>query len=364
MGKLSDKLKGDKNRVLSPKSSSALWDGPSSSANNGGVSFSLLSRFLCCRERFRIQVVEGLKPKEVFNPSIEYGSWWHCAEEAFAKGSNSNHSWEEEASKYGEELAKKYPASRDEINHWYKILLVQFPEYIEFWSKHQDVVKETVLEQEQVFNVAYKLPSGRTVYLKGKRDKVSLIDNEVWLQENKTKSQIDQYKIGRQLTYDLQVMLYLVSLYEDRYNRPLVDKIPKSSRLMGVRFNVVRRSAHKSSESMYKKMTEDIEAGRGGEWFSRWNVEITPQDIEYFKVRTLNPILEQLCDWWEFISLPVEKADRDAGFPFVGSHIHWQAPLGVYDILKEGGSTDLDNYISTGSEVGLERAITLFPELV
>ncbi len=370
MGKLTDKLKGDRTKVLSSSRGKVLWDGPSSSTDNGGITFSMLSRFLCCRERFRIQVVEGLKPKAVFNPSIEYGSWWHVAEEEYAKGSNSDYTWAQVVEKYGRELDNKYPASRDEINHWYKILLVQFPEYIKFWSKHSDVVKEVVLEQEQVFNVLYKLPSGRIVYLKGKRDKVSLIDDGIWLQENKTKSTIDQYKIGRQLTFDLQTQLYLVGLQLDCDNLKIKDSrgFPLSKKsVKGVRYNVIRRSAHKSSESMYKKMTEDIEAGRGGEWFSRWNVEITTQDIEYFKVRTLNPILEQLCDWWEWV-LPCNDLGEDGftspkGEDFRVQSIHWQAPFGVYDIIKEGGSSDLDNYISSGSEVGLERATTLFPEL-
>jgi hypothetical protein len=43
--------------------------------------------------------------------------------------------------------------------------------------------------------------------------------------------------------------------------------------------------------------------------------------------------------------------------------VHWRHPFGVYDALNEGGSSDLDEYLETGSTVGLERASTLFPEL-
>jgi hypothetical protein len=45
------------------------------------------------------------------------------------------------------------------------------------------------------------------------------------------------------------------------------------------------------------------------------------------------------------------------------SAIHWRHPFGVYDALNEGGSSDLDEYLETGSTVGLEKASTLFPEL-
>jgi hypothetical protein len=43
--------------------------------------------------------------------------------------------------------------------------------------------------------------------------------------------------------------------------------------------------------------------------------------------------------------------------------MHWRHPYGVFDALNEGGSSDLDEYLETGSTVGLERASTLFPEL-
>src|SRR5580658_5237243 len=87
-------LPGTKNRpsvnAVRPPSTGRgpLWDGPESDTPNGGVTQSLLGSFLCCRERFRIKVVEGLQPADSFRRALEFGNLWHCAEEAFAVSGN------------------------------------------------------------------------------------------------------------------------------------------------------------------------------------------------------------------------------------------------------------------------------------
>ena len=107
----------------------------------------------------------------------------------------------------------------------------------------------------------------------------------------------------------------------------------------------------------------------------RWKVEVTTADLERFKQEFLTPILEQLCDWWEWISGPFGSVDHWGtsnvrigpdnveGSTTVYPGIHWRTPFGFYNILAEGGSSELDEYLATGSEAGLERTETLFPEL-
>ncbi len=45
------------------------------------------------------------------------------------------------------------------------------------------------------------------------------------------------------------------------------------------------------------------------------------------------------------------------------SDVSYQTRLGISNVLDEGGSSDLDEYLLTGSEAGLERTNNLFPEL-
>jgi hypothetical protein len=373
MANLTDALtRAEKTRPV--RKTIPVWGGP----EKDGITFSLLSRFLVDRERFRLLVVEGLKPVDRFNAKMEFGNMWHLCEEAFAAGGNpilhsmasAKPPWHQALLAYTRELMKRYMSDKAQIEHWYNIIIVMFPRYMEFWKRNPDVKARTPLLQEEPFNVAYTLPSGRTVRLRGKWDAVDLIGKGkaagIWNQENKSKSSIDQEKLTRQLSYDLQTMMYLIALTESDVIR---EKFPGQGRnpypIKGVRYNVIRRPAHKSTESLIKKMDEDFGNNRAGEWFARWDVAVSQADINRFKHRTLDPILEQLCDWWKWIQMEPENPFRlDSGiFDDGGTAMHWQHPFGVYNVLDEGGASDLDYYLLTGSEVGLQRTDDLFPEL-
>lgn len=350
---------------------SPVWSGPCGDGDNGGITFSLLSRWLCCRERFRLLVVEGLKSTDHFNYRIHYGLMWHVCEESYAAG----RVWELRLGVYVEELNQQYPLSREHIRHWANVCSIQFPLYVEHWSKHADVKNHTPLMQETVFDVPYKLPSGRVVRLRGKWDSVYLhkdgADKGVWLMENKTKGDIDAVQMQRQLTFDLQVMTYLVALM---ISHP--DSLPGN--LRGVLYNVIRRPLsggkgsivrHKptknnplgeSEESYYARLAEYIKDDPE-HYFMRWKVEVTSGDIETFRRTCLDPILEQLCDWWEWIK-PMQEMTNDPFRPDpAGSH--WRTPYGVWNSLLEGGSTEIDGYLSSKSEMGLSRTTNLFLEL-
>ena len=55
------------------------------------------------------------------------------------------------------------------------------------------------------------------VYLRGKWDGVyHSIEDGIWIDESKTKGEIDRVKIERRLKYDIQTMFYLVALKELR----------------------------------------------------------------------------------------------------------------------------------------------------
>ncbi len=356
-----------------------LWAGPAGAGPQGGVTNSLLSRYLGCKERFRLRVIDGWAEYDRFNPRIEYGNMWHVCEQALAAGTH----WEAPLVDYVQVLLERYPMSRDEIALWGDKCVAFFPVYVDHWHAHPDVQNRTPLLQEQTFDVPYTLPSGRTVRLRGKWDSVDLIgglDGSVWLQENKTKSAIDTVKLYRQLTFDLQTMLYLVALEMDRSPEKLAG-LPARSRapIAGVRYNVIRRPAHKSVESALKKLGEDQRAGRVGEWFSRIEVKVATADLEKFRTTCLDPLLESLLDdyeWWCHCRLrdglgsvvglePGMVWEYDKRLLYWPEHRarHFRYPFGVYNPLEEGGSSDLDSLIDTGSAAGLRRLDTLFPEL-
>ncbi len=42
---------------------------------------------------------------------------------------------------------------------------------------------------------------------------------------------------------------------------------------------------------------------------------------------------------------------------------HWRHPFGSINWVDEAGETELDEYLDSGSTVGLRRVTNLFPEL-
>ena len=369
-----------------------VWKGPEAD----GVTQGLLGRYFVDLERFRLLVIEGLKPAEAFNHRLEYGHLWHICEEALAAGAPTRSpGWPEALLNYAQQLARRYPTQQQQVDHWYQVCKVQFPIYVDWWAKHPDVTDRRPLLQEQVFNVPYRLASGRTVRLRGKWDSVDLISKEgVYLQENKTKGEINEAQLKRQLTFDLQTMVYLIAL--DEYTKkaecgvPLATAAAGGRGIAGVRYNVVRRPLsggagsirqHKPTKSnprgetgpqFYGRLVGIIRDDPAG-YFMRWKVEVSPADLLTFQRQCLDPVLENLCDdyeWWNWCvetkTDPYNYSLRSDVFG-PGSHFHrarhYRLPYGVYNPIAEGGSSDLDEYLRSGSEIGLQRTTNLFPEL-
>jgi len=120
--------------------------------------------------------------------------------------------WQEGLKAYCQELCRKYQTQQTQIQHWYDVCRTQFPIYIEYWSEHPDVKSRVPLLQEETFRVPYELPSGREVILRGKWDSVDRVGKDIYLMENKSKGDIDEELLQRQLTCDLQTMLYITAL--------------------------------------------------------------------------------------------------------------------------------------------------------
>lgn len=337
-----------------------LWQGPESDGDQGGVTQSILGRHLVCRERSRLKLIEGWSEADSFRVALEYGSMWHEADDALA----ANKDWRVALINYATKLSKRYPLVGDQINKWYQVCSLQFPIYVKYWEENQDVVDRIPIYQEKVFRHPYRLPSGRTVYLRGKYDAVDLIGGKrpgVYLGENKAKGTIDGTTIERELSFNLQTLLYLVVLSED----PLLIQ-----RVRGVRYNVIRRPLSSGKHTIRpKKATKRIPAesmedyyhrlgglieGEPDHYFHRWKQEVSTAELTNFKTQFLDPCLEELCKWYDWVT---------TGDPWrMGNKIHWRSPYGIYNLM-DGKPSELDEYLLSGSTLGLEKTDNLFPEL-
>lgn len=403
LSSLADRIAGMKQRH---DNTHPLWAGPCGEGDLGGITQSMISRFLSCRERFRLKYLLGLELPDRWNHKIGYGNMWHVCEEALAKDNDDGTGASVKLMLHTNDQIRRYPLQREEITKWWNVCMVQFPEYVHYWRDHPDVRNRTPLLQEEVFDVPYRLPSGRTVRLRGKWDSVDLIKDEVtgseggiYLQENKTKADVDKERVERQMKFDLQTMVYLIALHE----KPSCD-LPRTGYyrwgggnglkvgeypIRGVRYNVIRRplsggkgniSPHKeratktkftpreSNEHFYERLRADYIAAEPDYWFFRVRTEVSSEDIKVFRETCLDPILEQICWWYDEITGgPYSDAQdgklgvavRDYGYP----PMNYRTPFGVWSALEEDRSTEYDAYLTTGSEAGLRRVESLFPEL-
>lgn len=359
----------------------SLWEGP----EIDGISFSLLSKFLVCRERFRLQVVEGLREREPFNHPLEFGSCWHEAEEVIARdGYDGN--WLPAVQRYCRKLYSEHPTAEVGIAKTYNLVKAAFPLYLQHWAKDREAKRREPVLQEEKFRVPYNLLSGRIILLRGKWDSVYLDKEGYWLQENKTKGEVDEVGIQATLHQNLQTMLYFIAFQTVLKRQGMEEHAGlaqvklsqvKLSKIKGVLYNVVRRPLgdrhairQKKSETerqFYKRVADGIRQDPS-HYFLRWKCRIHPQDVEQFRLRVFNPILEQLCDWWEWIrenpsnpweaSTPIRR-----GWLKSTASPHWQSPWGVYNSLGSGFRGDYFEYMTQGRTSGLTKITELFPEL-
>lgn len=340
-----------------------VWKGPEDSGKQGGITQSLLGAFLSCPARFKAKVIDNLRPRDRFNHRLHYGLMFHLCDERF---NTPGIGWKVALDRYTEQLLIQYPFDQVDIIKWSRVCAIQFPVYLDYWRTHHENVNRTSLLQEEVFHVPYRLPSGRIVYLRGRWDGVELDEQGIWLNESKTKGTVDVEQIQRRLSQDLQTMLYLVALRDG--NIPGTQNKP----IKGVRYNVIRRplsggkgtikqTKNESVDEYYDRLAQYTK-NEPETYFFRWQSEVSAEDIEQFEKNTLIPCLERLCAWWEYQQEPNRKF-KLVNVTSEASCIHYVQPFGVTSQVTDDWGTEYDDYIMTGSTVGLERCTDIFPEL-
>jgi hypothetical protein len=323
-----------KKNIKPPKQNWNLYD--------DGLSYSLLSKFVVCRERFRLRTVEGLVNTDN-KSSMDFGTIFHRALELSAQGVSTSRI-----------LAgiRKQTKEKSFDPVLCRIAAVMIPQYKEFWKHELNTIQ--YFETEQVFDFAYTSSLKVPIRLRGRRDEGFKKDGKIWLQENKTKGQIQEDQIVQTLGYMLQPMLYLLSFKNDHPGLPLG----------GILYNVIRkpqlvRGKKESENDFIKRIISDIE-DRPEHYFKMFEVGIDDHHLEQWRIRYFDPIISQVILWWESIK-------HDPFNPWVGKDglpnpHHSIRPFGIFDSMSQGIG-DYFGRIVQGHDVGLVRDVNCFREL-
>ena len=324
---------------------SPVWD-----LERDGISYSLLSNFLNCRERFYHKTVRGLRDKGR-KEAMEYGTIFHKLIEIYAGNQNSRgyrtylHKWIKR--KFSSLPAHEYESQVLLAN----IALAVFEEYIVHYKEHGE--KYVYYAQEPVFREPYILPSGRMVEIRGRMDEIIQTGTGLLLQENKTKGRFNWDAIKAILPKNLQTMFYCTAI-ERRYKTTPV----------GVLYNVIRKPQEKQGKKendadYIKRIVENIKADPT-HYFKRHRHNFSTGELREWQMRTLNPNLEALYDWWE--SIKANPENRWATPSGEINKLHYERPFGVFDAMSDGKG-ELFDLIVLKNPRTLEKVETLFPEL-
>jgi len=136
--------------------------------------------------------------------------------------------------------------------------------------------------------------------LRGKIDGRFIIADKVWLMEHKTKGRISEDSLMKRLTFDSQNLFYILG-----------DELQRKEPVRGVLYNIIRNPQirPKKGESLKNfsiRLTDDIDK-RPEFYFMRFEIPYTSIDKERFKDQ-LREILDEMQEYLDNDCIPIRNA--------------------------------------------------------
>jgi hypothetical protein len=283
-----------------------------------GISFSLLSRFVVCRDRFHKYAVQGMREQGKQQNALNFGTYFHKLLEISAKDQRAS----------ADTVIAKVTRSKSSIAKIKTIDRLIGNMVFQEYSKHYADVKYNYFDTETKFDVRYFVHGVGDVRLVGKIDQlIRKQQNAFYVKENKTKENINETLIEATIPENLQTMMYVICA-GIHFKKPIT----------GIVYDVIRKSKirQKNDESdveFVERLREDIHK-RPGYYFYRWDYPLNTRAIENFRLTTFDPLLREFYLWWKSIeSNPLNPWLDEKGQP---NSRHYRRPFGVYDSLTNG----------------------------
>jgi ribosomal protein S14 len=309
-----------------------------------GVSYSLLSKFMACRERFRKYAVEGLREIGKQQKALDFGTYFHKLLEIHAKDQRLS------ASSVIAKVTKSKTSIKSISTFDRSMANMLFEEYLLWYSD----IKYNYIEAEYKFDVNYYLPGIGNIRLRGKSDElIRWADGKIWVQENKTKENISEGILDATIPFNLQTLMYVIGVHT-QLKKPMG----------GVVYNVIRKPKHrpkgKESEVECVERVRSELKKNPKHFFFRWEYPLPPSRLQDFKTKTFDPLLRSFYIWWKSIEhSPFDPWVLADGTP--NPH-HYQQPFGVY-MPSTNDVGDYFNLIARNNRLGLSDGHKPFEEL-
>lgn len=274
-----------------------------------GITSSMLSLFLTCREQLRLSAVCGWRGYST-PMAISFGTCIHwCLEQQYATKKKPTAAGIRKLVQTFEKLwnaERPNPPknAREQQEHVYLLAESVLPSYFERWAGDFPGEKYPVktshppinswLGLETKFSVPFTYPDGTKTVIRGTRDALfESKKNQIWGFDTKCYSMINENDIMDTLPFNLQQMLYLWATWKE------TGKVPS-----GVVMNIVRRPGHRqlvqeTLKDLGKKIVDDVsKPNRWDHFFIRIYMEITKGEIQEWHDTVLLPLMEDVRLWW------------------------------------------------------------------
>lgn len=259
---------------------------------NMGITQSLLSSYLECRQKANLAYKEGWSSTQVSNPLV-FGTLFHeCLDRSYKfmrhDGKFSGINWDNMVDNVLKDYKEKFVEDggiwtpENEENHilnegYIKILL---PEYFKRYWK--DDSKKEWLAIEKEFKVQYQ----DGVYLRGKYDRIAQEKEDIVIYDTKTKGRLDpNFQDGA--TFNLQMMFYVYAYWKE------TGKLAK--RFV---FDIVKRPGlRKGAMETLQHFMERVKGDVGPDYFQRIPIAILEDEFQYWVGYEFKHMMDSVWQW-------------------------------------------------------------------
>lgn len=285
-----------------------MWRGP----KIDGITQSMISKFVQCPYRFYLYAILGLRDNTELHPNLIWGDVFHKGLELLIKSKDLNSSVEG----MNEYLKSRYPQAPSTYEVSTRRLLYKF----------RLSTYEGEWDTEISFAIPIKLPSGREVLMRGKKDAFRTDHPEYGriLGEHKCKGYVDPAQCRREIKQDRQVNVYcyLHNIEWINYDLILIPEAQKSSPARG--FN--------ESPQAYMDRLFTGPCGSYGNkypinqnthnWIHSTTYSLPREEQEAYWDFTIYPELERMCRFWDHVNQPGFNHDD----PSFYNEVFYKAP--------------------------------------
>lgn len=296
LAKLQEQNTVQKGRVVEPIPRSAedmFWD-----LERDGLTQSIIGLITLCPAKGFIKLIEGLESGNTSDALI-LGDMFHRVLDSVYSAMVKDPSQDTTVlagmaidTVVDEDLQKMFDEGKpqfliDQMNTNASLARVMSKAYFQKW--HTDITSMNWVDLERVFEVPFEYEISSTqkiqVPLRGKYDGVFRDKRgRLWLFETKTKSQVDEGTLVDKLSFDIQVMIYLWTMYK------IYGEWPQ-----GVVYNVVRKpqlrqKASETDEAFHQRILLDMN-DRPDFYFIRYHVSIEKDELQTWINDELNSLV-------------------------------------------------------------------------